>query len=241
MDVSLFIPCLVDQFMPQVGMSTVRVLEHLGCDVHYIEDQTCCGQPAYNTGYREETLELAERFIHLFSGEDNIVAPSGSCVGMVKHHYDQLDLEDSFREKLKGVRERIFEFSEFLVNETGIGNLDASLDARVTYHDCCHLLRELDIKDEPRDILETIDGLELVEMENSEECCGFGGTFASKFPELSSSMTAKKVKNVVDTDTEFIVAGDAGCLMNIQGYADRRGIPLKTIHLATLLDKAIKE
>ncbi len=235
MKISLFIPCLVDQFQPQVGMAVKNILERAGQEVIYCEKQTCCGQPAFNSGYREETAVLAEKFLRDFNDAEVIVAPSGSCVSMVKEFYSHLPLSESLKRKHDDLKNRIYEFSEFLVNILKVDNIGAEFNHSVTYHDSCHLLRELGIEEEPRKLLKNVKGLEFIEMENSNQCCGFGGTFSMKYPDISTEMVKSKVNSIVDSGAEYVVGADTGCLMHIQGYADRNEIPLKTIHLAEVL------
>jgi L-lactate dehydrogenase complex protein LldE len=236
MEVSLFIPCLVDQFYPQVGISLVKILRKLGIKVAYPMEQTCCGQPAFNTGYHEETLVLAQRFLRVFdSGTDYIVCPSGSCTSMVKVFYPELVQDRSLRDVLEHVTTRIFEFSDFLVSVLGVVDLGVRFPYRVTYHDVCHLLRELKVKEPPRILIRHVRDIEFIELENSESCCGFGGTFSVKFPEISTAMGRDKVGSIVKTGAEFVVANDSSCLMHIGGCLGRMGLPIKTIHLAELL------
>ncbi len=236
MRVSLFIPCLVDQFFPQVGVSLVRILRKLGISVDYPMEQTCCGQPAFNTGYHEETLELAQRFLMVFNrGTDYIVCPSGSCTSMVKVFYPEIVQDPSLHAALESVRMRTFEFSDFLVNVLGVVDLGVRFPFKLTYHDACHLLRELRIKEPPRQLIRHVRDAEFVEMEHSDSCCGFGGTFSVKFPEISTAMCEDKISTIVKTGAEYLVANDSSCLMQIAGSLSRMGLPIKTIHLAELL------
>ena len=236
MEVSLFIPCLVDQFYPQVGVSLVKLLRKLGIKVAYPIDQTCCGQPAFNTGYHEEALELAQRFLRIFdSGAEYIVCPSGSCTSMVKVFYPELVHDHGLRDVLERVTSRIYEFSDFVVNILGIVDLGARFPYKVTYHDVCHLLRELKIKDSPRTLIRHVRDIEFIELENSESCCGFGGTFSVKFPDISTAIGQDKVASILKTGADFVVANDSSCLMHIGGCLARMGLPTKTIHLAELL------
>ncbi|MEW5978160.1 MAG: (Fe-S)-binding protein [Acidobacteriota bacterium] len=235
MKVSLFIPCLVDQFFPRVGISVVKVLSDLGITVDYPEAQTCCGQPAFNSGYHEEAKELAERFLTVFRGSEYIVCPSGSCTSMVRVFYPEILSEPTLQESLHDIASRTFEFSEFLVKVLGVSDVGAHFPHKVTYHDACHLLRELQVKTAPRQLLQQVRGLQLVEMSQPEDCCGFGGTFSVKFPEISTAMVEDKVKAIAETGAEFVVANDSSCLMQIGGWLTRKGIPVKPIHLAELL------
>lgn len=235
MKISLFIPCLVDQFAPEVGVATIKILEKLGCAIDYPYEQTCCGQPAFNTGYRDDAKILAERFINLFANSEYIVAPSGSCVSMVKVFYDQLDLSKEARDKLIHIKNNIFELTEFIVNVLKVTDVGASFKGRVTYHESCHLLRELHISKEPKELIKNVKGVEYIEMRESDRCCGFGGTFSFKFPELSTTITEDKVVNIINSGAEYVVANDTSCLMNIDGVLKRKGSKVKTLHIAELL------
>jgi L-lactate dehydrogenase complex protein LldE len=238
--VSLFITCLGDQFFPQVGESVVRVLERLGARVTFNSAQTCCGQPAFNTGYRKEAREVAAHMLDLFELEnaDYIVAPSGSCSTMVRVFYPELFADDpECLRKAERLRARVFEFSEFLVKILGVEDVGASFPHRVAYHDSCHLLRELGIESEPRKLIRAVKGIELVEMQDNRLCCGFGGTFSVKFPEVSVAMAEDKVRAATQAGAEYLVANDCGCLMHLAGYIHRQGLPLQTLHLAELLEK----
>jgi L-lactate dehydrogenase complex protein LldE len=234
--VHFFITCLGDQFFPESGECAVRVLRRLGVDVVFNPAQTCCGQPAFNTGYREEARAVAMRTLDLFDDADYIVAPSGSCSTMVKVFYSELFAGDSAREtKARQLRERFFEFSEFLVKVLKVEDVGASFSHRVTYHDSCHLLRELGVSEEPRKLIRAVRGVELVEMRDYKLCCGFGGTFSVKFPEVSVAMGEDKVRSAIESGAEYLVANDSGCLMHIAGLIHRKRLPLKTMHLAQLL------
>jgi L-lactate dehydrogenase complex protein LldE len=236
--VALFITCLGDQFFPQVGECAVRVLRRLGVEVTFNPAQTCCGQPAFNTGYRQEAREVAARVLDLFDDVDYVVAPSGSCATMVRVFYPELFADHPERlKKAERLRERFFEFSEFLVKVLKVEDVGASFHARVTYHDSCHLLRELGIADEPRKLIRAVRGIELVEMQDYRLCCGFGGTFSVKFPEVSVAMGEDKLRAAADAGAKLLVANDSGCLMHLAGVIHRQGLPVKTMHLAELLAK----
>lgn len=235
MKISLFIPCLVDQFAPEVGVATIKILKKLGCSIEYPFEQTCCGQPAFNTGYRNDAKILAERFISLFAKSEYIVAPSGSCVSMVKIFYDQLELSGEARNKLKHIKENIFELSEFIVNVLHVTDLGASFKGRVTYHESCHLLRELRISKEPKELIKNVKGIEFIEMKESDRCCGFGGTFSLKFSELSATITEDKVVNIINSGADYVVANDTSCLMNIDAVLKQKRSKIKTLHIAELL------
>jgi L-lactate dehydrogenase complex protein LldE len=234
--VALFITCLGDQFFPQVGECAVKILRQLGAEVSFNPAQTCCGQPAFNSGFRDEAREVAARNLDLFDEADYVVAPSGSCTSMVRTFYPELFAGDAEKlAKVERLRGRFYEFSEFLVKVMKVEDVGARFPHRVTYHDSCHLLRELGIESEPRALLRSVRGIELVEMNDYKLCCGFGGTFSVKFPEVSVAMGEDKVRAAIECGAEYLVANDSGCLMHIAGYVHRRGLPLKTMHLAELL------
>jgi L-lactate dehydrogenase complex protein LldE len=235
MKVSLFIPCLTDQFFPRVGLNLVKILKKAGASVDYPMEQTCCGQPAFNSGYHEEAIELAERFLRVFRQAEYIVAPSGSCTSMVKIFYPEIVLDQHLSELLHEVVSKTYEFSEFLVNVMGITDFGARFPHKVTYHDACHLLRELKVKHPPRELIRHVQDIQFVEMENSEDCCGFGGTFSVKFPEISTAMAEDKARAIVASGAEYVVANDSSCLMQIAGYLSRKGLAAKPLHLAELI------
>lgn len=235
MNVQLFIPCFIDQLYPQVGFQMVKVLEKAGCTVSYNPSQTCCGQPAFNSGFWGESREVCSKFLNDFSGSDYIVAPSASCVGFVRNYYSKL-FENSPESALaKRTAERTFEFSEFLIHILKIEDLGASFPHKVTYHDSCAALRECKIKTEPRQLLSKVKGLELTEMNDVETCCGFGGTFAVKFEPISIAMGDQKITNSLATGAEYIISTDMSCLMHIDGCSKNHHTGLKVIHLAEVL------
>ncbi len=234
--VSLFVTCIVDQLFPSVGMAMAGVLERIGWQVDFPPEQTCCGQPAYNTGYRAEAARVARHFLKVFRGAEYVVIPSGSCCSMITHHYQDLfRKEPQTLEAFEALRPRIREFSQFLLEVAGVEDVGARLEDVVTFHDSCHGLRELGIKDGPRRLLRRVRGLELREMDAAEECCGFGGTFSVKFPELSGAMTQVKLDSIARTGAHTVVGIDASCLMQIRGAASRAGLPLRAMHLAEVL------
>jgi L-lactate dehydrogenase complex protein LldE len=234
--IALFITCLADQFFPQVGECVVKILRRLDVDVTFNQQQTCCGQPAFNTGFRDEARSVASRVLDLFDDADYVVAPSGSCSAMVRVFYSEL-FEDSpeLLRKCRELQKRLFEFSEFLVKVLKVEDLGARFGHRVTYHDSCHLLRELGVDDAPRKLLRNVRGLDLVEMQDYKLCCGFGGTFSVKFPEVSVPMGQDKIRAATETGAEYLVAADGGCLMHLAGLIHRQGSALKTMHLAEIL------
>ena len=230
--VSLFVTCVIDQVFPKVGMAMADVLERAGCEVEFREAQTCCGQPAFNSGYRDEARTVAEHFLKTFEGAEHIVVPSGSCCSMISHHFAELLPGDK---RVHDLEPRVWEFSQFLLNVLKVEDLGARLDGLVTYHDSCHALRELKIKDGPRRLLKNVRGLRLVEMEPAEECCGFGGTFSVKFPEISGGMVRTKIEAIEKTGADTVVSIDSSCLMQIQGALSRAGSKIRTMHLAEVL------
>lgn len=236
--VSLFIPCLTDQFFPDSGMRMLRVLERLGHEVSYDPRQTCCGQPAFNTGYHHEAETLARKFLDIFDrdGAEYIVAPSGSCVTMVAQFYGRmLELPAPYAEAADRVRGRVREFTSFLVDVLGVTDVGAHFAERVTVHDSCHALRELRIKRQPRALLERVEGLELVEMDAAEVCCGFGGTFAVKYADVSAAMAEEKVDSIIRSGATVVTGVDSSCLMQIDGMLRRRGSSVRTLHIAEIL------
>lgn len=235
MNVQLFIPCFVDQLYPDTAFNMVRILEKVGCTVNYPESQTCCGQPAFNAGFWNESKAVCTKFLNDFKGSDFIVAPSASCVGFVRNYYGKLFENSSLHHEVTDMGKRIFEFSEFLVKVLGVENLGASLEGKATYHDSCAGLRECKIKTEPRLLLSYVKGLELIELHDVETCCGFGGTFAVKFEAISIAMGEQKVENALATGAKYLISTDHSCLMHLNGYIKHKGYDLKTMHVADVL------
>ncbi len=233
---TLFVQCLVDGIYPEVAQAMVRVLRRLDKEVECPTDQTCCGQPAYNTGYQREAAKAARRFIEIFESAEVIVCPSGSCVDMVRHHYPALFAHDhAWRKRAEAVSNKIFEFTEYLVDVLGVTDLGATYSGRVTYHDSCHLSRRLGVKTQPRVLIAGVAGVEFVEMADSDRCCGFGGTFSVKYSDISAAILAQKVDRIIETGADTVVGCDISCLMNIQGMLSRRNSEIKTLHIAQLL------
>lgn len=237
MRVALFVTCLADQLWPSVGTSAVQVLRRAGCEVTFDDRQTCCGQPAFNTGYRGPARDLAKRFIEVYEANpaEAIVAPSGSCAAMIGHYEDLFTEDPEWRARARAVAERTHEFSAFLVHVLGVEDVGAYFPGRVAWHDACHALRDLGIKSEPRRLLSHVRGAELVELANAEACCGFGGTFSVKYPEVSTAIVDHKVDAIEEAGIDVIVSADASCLMQIGGRLSRRGSPVRTMHLAEVL------
>jgi L-lactate dehydrogenase complex protein LldE len=234
--VALFVTCLVDLFRPSVGFAAVKLLEQAGCAVFVPRLQTCCGQPAYNSGDRKDARALARQVIDAFEPYDYVVAPSGSCAGMIREHYPALfEDEAETAHRAHGLARRTYELVSFLRDVRGVEKVDAQFTGRVTYHDSCSGLRELSVKEQPRHLLRSIEGLELVELAGAETCCGFGGTFCVKYPEISNRMVEDKAQAVEETGAETLLAGDLGCLLNMAGKLKRRGSPVRVRHVAEVL------
>ncbi len=233
MDVDLFIPCFIDQLYPQTATNAKKLLEELGCNVHYNSEQTCCGQPMFNSGDWNGARDLASKFRNDFSGERPIVSPSGSCSAFVKNYYGELFPREE--KQILDLKERVYEISDFLLNVLKIKELKAVFPHKVTYHDSCHALREYRIKEEPRRLLRMVKDLEIVEMQDSEACCGFGGTFSVKYKDISQAMVEQKVQDALSTGAEYVVSTEASCILNIQGYIDKHNLPIKAIHLVDIL------
>ena len=233
--VALFATCLVDLFRPSVGFAAVKLLEDAGCRVE-VPSQTCCGQPAFNAGDRTTARALAAQVIRAFSHVDYVVVPSGSCGGMIAKHYPELFADDpNMAPRAQALAAKTFELVSFLTDVLGVTRVDAVFDAPVTYHDACSGLRELGIRDQPRRLLATVRGLDLVELREADTCCGFGGTFAVKYGELSNAIVDRKADRVVESGAPTLVAGDLGCLMTMAGKLSRRGSPVAVRHVAEIL------
>ncbi|MCU0415941.1 MAG: (Fe-S)-binding protein [Cytophagaceae bacterium] len=240
--VDIFIPCFVDQVYPETGFSMVKVLEHLGCEVHYNPDQTCCGQPAFNAGYFDEAREVAIKFLKDFPSSDRyVVSPSASCVGMVCNSYSRLFDHTSYVLEYKRIQRNTFELTDFITNVLGIQHIPgAHFNAKVTYHDSCSALRECKIKEGPRKLLESVKGIEILELKDNETCCGFGGTFAVKFEPISVGMAEQKVTNAIETGADIITSTDVSCLMHLDGYIKKNQLPIRTLHIADILASGLK-
>jgi L-lactate dehydrogenase complex protein LldE len=233
--VGLFCTCLVDTIRPSVGFAAAKLLEEAGCEVD-VPRQTCCGQPAFNSGDRATSRALAEQVIAAFEGYDYVVAPSGSCAGMIKAHYPELFVGDpDWMGRVDRFCAKVFELVSFLVDVRGVSRVAAAYEGAVTYHDSCSGLRELGVKRQPRALLATVDGLSLVEMGESDTCCGFGGTFCVKYPQVSDAIVGKKADHIAATGAGTLLAGDLGCLMNMAGKLQRRGSPVRARHVAEVL------
>lgn len=234
--VSLFIQCLVDTMFPETGEAMINVFDRLAIPYDYPTGQTCCGQPAYNSGYRRDAEAAARHFIEIFEPADIIVCPSGSCVHMVRHHYPELFTSDpEMRSKALAIGAKTYEFTQYLVDELAINDIDAEFPGTVTYHDSCHLSRGLGIIKQPRTLLSNVRELELIEMKDSDTCCGFGGTFSVNYPEISIAMADEKIENILATGADVVTGCDISCLMNIQGRLSRRGENVQVLHIAQVL------
>ena len=234
--VALFVTCLVDLYRPTVGFAAIRLIEQAGCMVEVPPVQTCCGQPAYNAGDRSTARDLARQVIDAFGGYDYVVAPSGSCAGMIAHHYPSLFEDDpQYRAKAEALAGRTHELVSFLRDVMGVTKVDARYDDNVTYHDSCSGLRELGVKTQPRALLASVEGLSIAEMADPEICCGFGGTFCVKYPDISTRMVSDKCNDIAATGAGTLLAGDLGCLLNMAGRLKREGNPVKVRHVAEVL------
>lgn len=235
MKVELFVPCFVDQLYPETAFNTIKILEKAGCEVIYNPKQTCCGQPAYNAGYWNQAKEIGNKFLEDFSTNDYIVSPSASCVGMVKNGFNDLFTNTIVHNTCRTMQTNIFELSDFLINVLKKDYFGAELEGKAVYHDSCSALRECKIKAEPRQLLAKVHGLEMLEMKDTDMCCGFGGTFAVKFDAISSAMAEQKVNNALEMDADYIISTDQSCLMHLEGYIKKNNLPIKTMHIADVL------
>jgi len=234
--VGLFVTCLVDLFRPAVGFAAVKLIEDAGCSVDVPMTQTCCGQPAYNSGDRDDARAIAEATIEAFEGFDYVVAPSGSCAGMLKKHYPGLFRGDAAWEgRATAFSAKVFELVSFLVDVRGVSAVATERQTSVTYHDSCSGLRELGVRDQPRALLASVKGLKLLEMKDSDVCCGFGGTFCVKYSDISNAIVEKKTASIDAAGAETLLAGDLGCLMNMAGKLKREGSPVEVRHVAEVL------
>lgn len=243
MRVSLFATCLVDMFMPEVGVSAVRLLRRLGCEVEFPAGQTCCGQPAWNSGHRAEAEEMAACTVRAFAESEYVVAPSGSCAGMIRTVYPRLFAgQPALQAQAKALAARTYELSEFLVKvlKVDLRSLGARFPATVAYHSSCHMTRELGVKAEPLALLDQIEGLERRELERADLCCGFGGTFSVKLPEVAEAMADDKLADLKESGADCLVGADAACLMHLQGRLRRKGESTPVLHLAQVLEEATR-
>ncbi|MBZ5752155.1 (Fe-S)-binding protein [Metabacillus rhizolycopersici] len=239
MKVTLFITCLVDMFQANVGKAAVEVLERLGCEVEFPENQVCCGQPSYNSGYVEETKGAMKKMIDIFQDAEYIVCPSGSCAYMF-HEYQHIFKGDPVWEpKAKALAAKTYELTQFIVDVLKVEDVGATFNGKVSYHTSCHMTRLLGVKEAPMKLLSHVKGLEYMELPGKENCCGFGGTFSVKMGKISEQMVDEKVQCVEETEADYLIGGDAGCLMNIGGRIDRKGKPIKVLHIAEVLNSRV--
>ncbi|PWA13073.1 Fe-S oxidoreductase [Pueribacillus theae] len=241
MKVSLFVTCLSDIFYPEAGKHTVELLEKLGCEVDFPEQQTCCGQPAFNSGYHKEAKAAAKHLIEAFENADYVVTPSGSCAGMVHEYKKLLRDEPDWREKAERLIAKTYELTQFIVNVLKVEDVHAVLPAKATYHTSCHMTRLLKVGDAPFRLLNNVKGLELKPLPHNYDCCGFGGTFAVKMTPISEEMVDAKVKHIEETGAEVLIGADCGCLMNIGGRLTRKGSPIRVKHIAEVLNSGVKK
>ncbi len=235
MRVSLFVPCFVDQLAPHIAQQTLRILQRVGCSVSYNPDQTCCGQPGFNAGFWEVARPVCEKFLDDFAEAEYVVAPSGSCVGFVRNFYEELFKNSARHNACRQMQRKTYELSEFLVEVLQVSDLGASFPGRAVYHDACGALRECGIRDAPRLLLRNVRGLDLREMEQAEVCCGFGGTFAVKFSDISVAMARYKVEQAEASEADYIISTDYSCLMHLAGYIEKQKKPMHVVHLAEVL------
>lgn len=235
MVVDAFIPCFIDQLYPETGFNMIKVLEKCGVEVRYNKNQTCCGQIAFNTGFWDHAKAIAEKFIRDFEHSTYVVAPSASCVAMVRNYYDELFYNSALHNEYRSLKKNIYEISDFLVNVLNIKDVGATFAHTITYHDSCAALREYRLKGEPRLLLNHVRGLKIIEMTETDTCCGFGGSFAVKHEAISSAMADFKIQRALDTGAEYIVSTDTSCLMHLQGYIENQKLGLKTAHVVDIL------
>ncbi|MBY0221882.1 MULTISPECIES: (Fe-S)-binding protein [Sporosarcina] len=236
MKVSLFITCLVDMFYADAGKDMVEVLERQGCELSFPKGQVCCGQPAYNSGYVENSKSAMKNMIKTFDGAEFVVTPSGSCATMFKMYPEVFKDDPQWRTKAQELADKTYEFTEFLVDVLKVENVGAKLSGKATYHPSCHMTRLLGVKEAPKKLLEQVEGLEMVPLPNAHNCCGFGGTFSVKMGDISEQMVDEKVNSAIETEADYLIGADCGCLMNIGGRAERTGKPIRVMHIAQVLN-----
>jgi len=237
MKVSLFLTCLADVVYPaSVGKSTVEILERLGCEVDFPKKQTCCGQPAFNSGFHRETRDVAKHMIQTFEQAEYVVSPSGSCVTMLKEYPKLFTEDEGWQKRAKELAEKSYELTQFIVDVLQVEDVGAEFHGNVTYHTSCHMTRLLKVKEAPMKLLANVKGLNFTELPNKEQCCGFGGTFSVKMVPISEQMVDEKVQHIEETESEVLIGADLGCLMNIGGRIERQGKPIKVMHIADVLN-----
>ncbi|NOY49134.1 MAG: (Fe-S)-binding protein [Chlorobi bacterium] len=238
-EVDIFIPCFIDQVYPETAFNMVKLLEKAGLKVNYNPNQTCCGQMAFNGGFWDEAKKLGEKFIGDFNNDRYIVGPSASCIGYIRNNYDKLFHNTAYHIEYKQLQQNIFEITDFLVKVIKFTDFGSVFEHKITYHDSCAALREYKLKDQPRELLKKVKGLELVEMADTDVCCGFGGTFSVKYEPISTAMAEQKVHNALETGAEYIVSTDSSCLMHQYGYIKKHKLPLKVAHIVDVLASGI--
>ncbi|MEV9641802.1 (Fe-S)-binding protein [Mammaliicoccus sciuri] len=236
MKVSLFITCLVDMFYADAGKDMVEVLERQGCELSFPKGQVCCGQPAYNSGYVENSKSAMKNMIKTFDSAEFVVTPSGSCATMFKMYPEVFKDDPQWRTKAQELADKTYEFTEFLVDVLKVENVGAKLSGKATYHPSCHMTRLLGVKEAPKKLLEQVEGLEMVPLPNAHNCCGFGGTFSVKMGDISEQMVDEKVNSAIETEADYLIGADCGCLMNIGGRAERTEKPIRVMHIAQVLN-----
>lgn len=236
MKVSLFATCLVDLFQSNVGKATVELLERLGCEIDFPESQVCCGQPAYNSGYTKESKEAMKRMIDVFQDAEYVVSPSGSCAFMFHEYPNVFKGDPAWEPKAKKLADKTYELTQFIVDVLKVEDVGAKFEGNVTYHPSCHMTRLLGVKEAPMTLLKNVEGLNFTALPGKEQCCGFGGTFSVKMAQISGQMVDEKVSHVEETEAEYLIGADAGCLMNICGRIERKGKPIKVLHIAEVLN-----
>jgi L-lactate dehydrogenase complex protein LldE len=236
MKVTLFATCLVDMFRSNVGIATVELLEHIGCEIVFPESQICCGQPAYNSGYINDSKEAMKRMIDTFIDAEYVVSPSGSCAFMLHEYQEVFKGDPVWEPKAKKLAEKTFELTQFIVDVLGLEDVGAKFEGIATYHTSCHMTRLLGVKEPPIKLLKHVKGLRLIELPAKEWCCGFGGTFSVKMAQISEQMVDEKVLHIRETGAEYLIGADEGCLMNIGGRIQRKGLPIKVMHIAEVLN-----
>lgn len=240
MIVDLFIPCFIDQLFPETAFNTLKILKQVDVEVNYNTNQTCCGQPAFNSGFRDEAKTVSEKLISDFPYDRYIVTPSGSCCGFMRNNMAQMFEGTEHSKQAETISERVFELSEFLIDVLGFEDLNAEFKGKAVYHHACGALRECGIKSAPLQLLNKVRGLELLELKEEETCCGFGGSFSVKFEPISVGMADAKVQNALAAGAEYIISSDASCLMHLNGYIEANNLPLKTVHLSDVLTSGWK-
>jgi L-lactate dehydrogenase complex protein LldE len=236
MKVSLFVTCLIDLFYTNAGKATVELLERLGCEIDFPEAQTCCGQPAYNSGYVKEAKEAMKHMIRTFEHADYVVTPSGSCAAMLKEYPRVFQGDREWEPKAKALADKTYELTQFIVDVLKMEDVGAKLQGRATYHTSCHMTRLLGVKEAPFKLLKNVKGLELVPLPNAHQCCGFGGTFSVKMGPISEQMVDEKIEHIEEVNADYLIGADCGCLMNIGGRIERQGKPIKVMHIAEVLN-----